>query len=210
MKEMQRGSVLVYILITIFILGILVVSLTNGPEKSMTSGQVDELGILLKSDLNVIESSINDCVVMYPAPVDVDGNSAVDSTDNPNAPFPIYGDLSSGGNTGTAVANIKCPGAPSAQQLVMTTRDGRQLQTLKDTSTYTATYITNTTEGVLLRLSRSNSSPAWTEVISRMNAAYSTCKAAVVTAGGTCAYGCFYYWFLRRSTSVIGGEAGCP
>ena len=185
-----------------------VVAMTQGAKKSSTTQQVDDLTLALQSDIDTVQNAVGECVLTHKDPVDIDNNGTIDATDNPNAPFPLYGDLSSGG-AGTALANIKCPGAPSGSNTIFNNDAGRMLKILSDTATYTSTYLSDSTEGILIAVRRTSSNPAWTEAISRVNDHYSTCEAAYDTAGG-CANGCFYFWIKRLSTSVTAVEATCP
>ncbi len=216
----QAGSVVSYVLLAVFLAGILIMAVTEGPQKNAMTQQLDEIGVLLAGDILVAESAVNDCVLMYSAPIDRDADGDRDTTDNPNAPFPLIYNATTGyAMTGT-MAEAVCPGtaptpltpptAASNQQKLMGGTSKRYFQLLGDTSRYTATFVTDTTEGVYLRITRATSNSLWTEAITRLNTQYSTCKAAVVTAAGVCANGCFYYWFKRLPTTAIGIEAGCP
>jgi hypothetical protein len=208
-RQPCRGSVIVYILITIFLLGMLIFSLTSGPKKSIVSQHIDENFSALSSDISVIESSINDCVLFYSKKVDSDGDG-VDDNNNPNIPYPLYPPLLTSGGAGTSLTGILCPGAPPAKQKVFDNKAGHSFRVLANTSLYTLNYLTDTTEGVLVRVTRASADPIWAETIARLDSKYSDCKAAALTAAGTCVNGCFYYWILRRATSVTAPEAGCP
>jgi hypothetical protein len=217
-RAAERGSVFFYILAAIFLLGVLVVTLTGGPQKSATTGQLDELSTLVHGDLKQIAAAINECVLSYPAAADLDGDGSKTATDNPNPPFPLYSATlppaapGSYGGTGAAFADITCPGAPGLPK-VFDPAKGRYLRVLGDASAYTVNYLTDTTEGVLIRVTSASANPLWTEAISRLNKKYSACSAAAVTAGGTCVNGCFYLWIMRRTdTTAIGttgAEAAC-
>lgn len=225
-QKNQRGSVVTYILIALFLVGLLLAALSQGANKTADSSQLDEMMLYLQLDLKTIHTAANECIQTYSDAVDVDGDGTIDADDNPNPLFPLYGTgaratLTSGTtgaetttDTGTAIANIGCPGSPNANTAVFSGDQKNIFKILGDTATYTTTYFNNggaaSTEGVYIRITRANADPLWTEAISRLNNKYSACSAAAVTAGGTCANGCFYYWILRRSTSVLGGEVGCP
>ena len=209
LKNRQGGNVVTYILIAIFLSGLLVAALSQGSKKSANTTHLDQDANYLRSDLTVIHSAIDECVQVFTSPVDVDGNGTIDTTDNPNAPFPLYDDLSSGG-VGVDFSVIKCPGAASTQQALFTGPTDNRLKILTDTSTYTATYVSDATEGVYIKIINNYSDALWKEIISRVNDKTSICSAAVVVDAGDCAGSCLYYWILRRSTSAIGVEAGCP
>lgn len=221
----EQGSVITYILLVMFLIGILMVSMTEGPKRSAQTQQLDDLVLSLKSDISLIESSVNDCILVYSAAIDRDGDGDKDETDNPNPPFPLVYNSATGYATTGPIAQAICPGAPPAplnhlaappadepsrKQLLIGGQSGRAFKALGNTALYTTTYTTDTTEGVYVRITRATPHLLWTESISRLNAAYSTCKAATVTAAGDCVNGCFYYWIKRLPTSVLGPEAGCP
>lgn len=208
-KQSQKGSVVTYALIAIFLTGLLVAAMSQGAKKSASTSHLDELMLFLQVDVKAIQEAMNECVQLYPGKVDLNDDT-VDDNNNPNIPFPLYGDLSSGA-AGAAITSIKCPGAPTAQQLLFSGNLGNRFKALGDTATYTTTYFTDATEGVYMRITRATSEPLWTEAISRLNGKYSQCVASTVTAAGTCVNGCFYYWFVRRSPGGgLAPEAGCP
>ena len=202
----ERGSIIIYLIMALVLMATLIVFMTQGTKKGPQSQQLDEVTQYLESDVKVIDAAINDCVLTYSAAVDRDADGDKDATDNPNAPFPVYGDLSSGG-AGTAIANIKCLGAPAAKQVIFNNQPGRSFRLLSG-SDYTVTYFTDATEGIRITMSRSSTSDIWLEAIGRLNTKLATCQAEVDTAGG-CANGCLKYWVKRRSTSVA-AEGGCP
>lgn len=203
----QKGSILIYIMLTIFFIGLLIVSLTQGTSKNVTTQQLDALVLDLKSDIDMIETVVDECAASYTVAIDVNGDNAIDATDNPNPPYPLYTAALTNSGVGTALANVYCPGS---KQALFSSATANNFKLLGSTAVYTTTYFNEATEGLLVRVTRAASNDLWTEAISRLNARYSTCKAAVVTDGATCLNGCFYYWLKRPATSAIGVEVGCP
>lgn len=197
----ERGSVVAYALIAIFLLGLLVAALSQGASKSAETSHLDQMVLYLELDLKIIQGAVSECAQVYP--------DIVVGNNNPNPPFPLYNDLSNGA-AGETLTSIMCPGAPSGQQLIFSGNTGSPFKLIGDTTTYTTRYFTDATEGVYIRITRATSDPLWTEAISRMNTKSSACSVAPVTAAGTCVNGCIYYWMLRRATSVLGVEVGCP
>ncbi len=61
----QKGSIIIYILIAIFLTGLLVASMTQGAKKSASSEQVNEMMMYLQSDIRTIQANITECVVTY-------------------------------------------------------------------------------------------------------------------------------------------------
>lgn len=215
----ERGSVIVYILIAIFLTGLLVATMTTGAKKSATSQQLDEAVLYLQADIKTLQSAVTECVMSYPKPVDVDGNGTADAADDPNQPFPLYcadgacaQATMTGGGSGADITSVGCPGAPNGQRPLFSSG---AFKLLGDTSKYNATFLTDATEGVYLRITRAVSDPLWTEAIARLDEKYSKCTAAAVTdnpdpLGFDCSGGCFYYWILRQPTSATSFEATCP
>lgn len=212
----QQGSVIAYILLAVFLIGVLTITMMEGPKRSAQTQQLDELGLQLADDIALIESMMAECTLMHPSPVDIDGDGDKDATDNPNAPLPLIYDSTTGYAdpvTGP-IAKAICPGAPPTpltppdiatdRQLVASARGGRSFRILNNTALYTTTYTSDTTEGVYVRLTRASANELWTEALSRLNDKYSACKAVAVTAAGDCVNGCFYYWIKRDDDSVIG------
>ncbi len=200
----QQGSIIVYILIAIFLTGMLVASMTQGAKKSASSTQINAMMLYLQNDIQTIQSNITECITTYSQGVDINADGNIDASDNPNQPFPLYHTLTYGA-AGDAITAIKCPGAPAAQQTIFNDRISGSLKLLADTSNYTTTYFTNATDGVYIRITRAVSDPLWTEAISRLTTKYSQCSSIVENSspdptGFNCSAGCFYYWILRQSS----------
>lgn len=205
----ERGSIIVYMIMALVLLGLLIAYMSQGTQRGAESFQVDEVLGYLEGDIKIIEAAVGECIMLYPEPTDVDADGDTDATDNPNAPFPLYGTALTNGGAGTAIANIQCPGAPGpdGQRIIFNHGPGREFRLLSG-SAYTVTYLSNAVEGIRITISRSAASEIWSEAISRLNSKIDTCKAEVDTAGG-CANGCLRYWIKRRATSVA-TEGGCP
>lgn len=231
----QRGSIIVYILIAIFLTGLLVSLMSQGAKKSASSEQIDEVMMYLQADIQTVQSNITECVTSYQnnnfCPPNASGNGVscvnqftTQDTGNPNVPFPMPAS-SSGGTVGTPLASIQCPRAPSGQQTIFNGGVIQSLKLLQDTANYTTTYfngnssvpasgnaVTGVYEGVYLRIERTVSDPVWTEAIQRMNSKYAACSVSYVLPGSqdptgyTCPNGCLYYWILRLSTSSTSWE----
>ncbi len=219
----SEGNVLTYILIGIFLLGLLTLAVSEGPKKSAVTMQLDQTIQSLSSDLETLEASITQCTLLYPTPVDINASGTIDTTDNPNAPFPLTYHSASGYALSGVYTRIICPGVPptpltiptvpSANQYLFTNQNASVLKVIGNTAVYTTNYVTSTTEGVYIEvLNLVSANTLWLEAATRINARLSACKAAVVTTGGSCTATnpCLYYWIKRPATSTIGmPEAGC-
>ena len=119
--------------------------------------------------------------------------------------------MSSGGTTGDALLDIKCPAAPSTDNDLFKNQIGYKLSFLNN-GDYDLQYINNTTEGVLIRVHRTAGNDTWwVEARNRIDNRLSNCKAEVNTTVSPCdsSGGCIHYWVKRMGTSAS-VEAGCP
>lgn len=225
----QKGSILIYILIAIFLTGVLIASMTQGAKKSASSEQVNEMMMYLQADIRTIQSNITECVVSYqnnttgcmalsqnsslPGSSCVNGYQSQDSG-NYNVPFPKPSTLLATGS-GTALASITCPRAPAGQQIIFTDSISQSLRLLQDTSNYTVTYYNNSTDGVYFRITRVVTDPLWTEVLNRLPSKYQSCSSMATFAnpdptGANCSAGCFYYFILHPGSAGSPVFGACP
>jgi len=202
-RTREKGSVVAYLLMAVALIAALTAALTKGSHESAVTIQVQQHVKFLETDLQTIRSAINECILVYSDPVDINGDNLINTTDNPNAPFPLYGDLSSGG-LGVPLSEIKCPGN---QQAIFNNKAGKFFS-LIGSSDYTIDYNNNGTEGIQIIILRNSASPVWDEAMSQVNAKLSTCSAEIETGAG-CTNGCFEFWIKRPATSSS-SEAGCP
>lgn len=219
----QKGSILVYILIAIFLTGMLIASMTQGAKKSASSEQVNEMMMYLQADIRTIQANISECVVSYqnncpPGSTTSTCPSQYTAQDsgNYNVPFPTPSTLLATGS-GTALASIICPRAPTAAQTIFTDSISQSLRLLQDTSNYTVTYYNNSTDGVYLRITRVPTDPLWTEVLNRLPSKYQSCSTAVENTssdptGFNCAAvgGCFYFFILHPGSAGSPVFGACP
>lgn len=206
----QSGSVVLYLLAGIAMLATLTLFVTQGIKEQRLNRQITENVPMIINDLYKIESVINRCILMHPEPTDVDNDGDIDAADNPNVPYPVYSDLSTGA-AGGDLLDAKCPAAPSADNDLFKNQIGFNLAFLNN-GNYSLRYINDATEGILIRVHRTAGNDAWwSEARTRVNQKLSTCKAEVNTTITPCDTqgGCIHYWVKRLGTSVS-AEPGCP
>lgn len=112
----QRGSALVYILIAIALLAALTVTFMQPSSQQATSQRSFESFTALKTQIDFIRSTIQECVLVYPG-----GDENLVGT--ANFPFPInpsssyFDGFPDTPNADTdAVRNVRCPGNPGNSQ----------------------------------------------------------------------------------------------
>lgn len=216
----ENGNIVLYLLMALFLAGVLMATMTDSSGRSADSVQIDELQAYLEAEIKTVESAINACVLTYSRTVDLDDDGDMDADDNPNPPFPVYGDLSHSG-TGATLANILCPGAPTGSQMVFGTQPGRQLRLFDDTSLYTVKYYNDPTDGVMLKIIYDRGIPAtqthFYEAARRINEKLAACKAEIRSDGwagtdadceATVNKACLIYW-IKAPVGNSNEEAGC-
>jgi len=217
----QRGSVIIYILIAIFLTGLLVAAMSQGAKKSASSEQINEMMMYLQTDIQTIQSNITECVVSYQnnnfCPPTSSGGCvsqyATQDAGNYNVPFPIPSTALATG-LGTALASITCPRAPGTP-IIFTDSITQSLKLLQDTANYTVAYYNDNTDGVYIRITRVGTDPLWTEVLARLPSKYASCSAVKRTSnpdetGANCSNGCFYYFILHPGPGGSPVFGACP
>lgn len=218
-----RGSIVTYLLVTIFLLGLLTLAVSEGPRKSATTQQLDTLVMQLQNDLDMMEAAINDCVLVYPHPVDINNDGVKDGTDNPNAPFPLTytasGTTSTYNNNGP-LEKMVCPGAPptpltggtaaGSKQLIFGNQAGRSFSLVGNAARYNTNFRNDNVEGVLIKIEPVTETAIWAEAAARINSRYSACK-VLVQKSSPCTNTCIFYYYKRLPTGItLGTEPECP
>ncbi|HPF77890.1 MAG TPA: hypothetical protein PLF01_01240 [Alphaproteobacteria bacterium] len=236
----QSGSALVYILIAIALLAALTASFMK-PSSQQTSAQSSFNTITqMKSQIEFIRSSIQECVLNYP-----DG----DTSDKPNIPASVvrpypftptdgYFALTSGtGAASSAKPNnelqyIGCPGNPGNNKNhgdIFGGRSGKFLPPPPDL--FNAWQYYNGTDGVFFFTETDKSDAFLQTAMEKLDGEFSECETDIIdasaaareltsTAAGTdpkCPSGstCFRVWVITQATATYNGdtdgdEAACP
>lgn len=230
----QSGSALIYILVAIALLAVLTASLMDSSSQQTQSQNQTNLVSEISSQVSLISSSIQECVLSYP-----DQDSSLTSTQQKNAPYPIQpADTYFSTSTPAAAANnnlqnIRCPGNPGGtgltrknHALIFGGSSGKFLP--PPPNLFTAWEYYNGDDGIFFFTSTNKSDSYITSALTKLNAKYSKCEADVIdataspvnlssdtTSGAsgvrTCpsGYKCFRYWIIHKTSSVA-KEAGCP
>ena len=125
----ECGSVLLYIFVAIGLLGALTMSFVNSSTEDLTSERASRAAEQLYNQILMVSAAIQECTISYPnGGGDLDADGDIDTSDNPNSPYPLS--PSDPLNPGGAAANdyidqIKCPGAPAGEELIFDISEGR-------------------------------------------------------------------------------------
>jgi type II secretory pathway pseudopilin PulG len=205
----QQGSALVYILIAIALMGALTASFMNSDSQQSRSQNAFKLASTINAQINVIRSSIDECVLLYPAGDD----NLVVSAYKPHNPYPMhpsssYFDGSSRDGIATRlVKDISCPGNPGdSNEHTPIFGSSKNLPppppVLNDwvyfnwiDSVMGATNF----DGVYVSIGSDNTDPYIVEAFNKVDSQYAACEVDVVTsAADDCDFAnCLRYWILR-------------
>lgn len=199
----EAGNVIIYIFAAMGIFGFLTFIMTNGTKESVAAADVQKMTSLVKTDLETIHSAIQECVLMYPDPVDVNADGNINATDNPSAPYPLY--PPNGSNTtmwwGTPSQNIKtivCPGEYMINNgSKVFDNDSGKFFSILDNTDFTVKYLTNDAPPVMIRIevTYSKVTTVWSEVMSRLDAMLDPSNVGIVdidTSSNT------LYYYIKR------------
>lgn len=239
-QQEERGSALVYILIAIALLAALTVTFMQ-PSSQQTSSQGSFRTVSqLKSQIDVIRSAIQECVLSYKK-----GDKSIDisaSGTDPNARrnFPIkpnsthFNTATIGPTVGRLVRDIRCPGNPGNNdenhELIFGGTSGKFLPSAPDLFEDWQYY--NGTDGVFFWTQTNKSDAFISTALQKLDDEFAECEADIVDASGSAidldsdspaevecpsGYMCFRMRMTIKNTAVYNGDsdgeeaaASCP
>lgn len=216
-----RGSALIYILIAIALLAALTVAFMQPASQQTQTQNAYKLVTDLQSQIGIIQSSIQECVLNYPG-----GDSGIATNgDDPSAvtPFPIKPNSTrlTSPAANREVKNLRCPGNPGNDPdhvAIFGAATGKFLPPPPPLFDEWQYY--NGKDGVFFWTGTSKTDAFLSTALTKLEANYSACEADVIdaTAGAvdletavstvSCANGkrCFRFWMVRIGT----GAPACP
>ena len=226
-KSNASGSALVYILIAIALLAALTASFMRPSSQQTTAQSSFNTMAKLKSQIEFVRSSIQECVLTYP--LGDSGNLTASNRPYPINPSSTYLASPAGNDE---LAHIGCPGNPGNSNdhgKIFGGRSGKFMPPSPELFEPWVYY--NGTDGVFF-FAETNKTDAFLQTaMERLDGEFSECEADVVdatggqieltsTAAGTdpkCPNGstCFRVWIIAQASNVYNGdtdndEAGCP
>ncbi len=232
-RNAERGSALVYILIAIALLAALTATFME-PSSQQTSSQNTFKAVSdLKAQIDMIRTSVQECILLYPG-----GDDTIDTTpgadeEGYNHPFPLDPNSShfSGATIGASgdheVRNLRCPGNPGDNQnheLIFTGSSQKFLPPPPDLFEEWEWY--NSEDGVFFWTHTTKSDAFLTSALQKLDEQFAPCESDIITASGSdfdmdsnasplavCDDGttCFRVWMkVGGVTATEFQEAGCP
>lgn len=234
----QNGSALVYILIAIALLAALTSTFMDSSGQQTSSQNTFNTVSALKSQISLISSSVQECVLTYPqGDAGADGNSGLRNPVTANYAYPI--NPSSGYFTAPAtpaaddaVANIRCPGNPgnSTEHAPIFGGTSGKFMPPAPNLFENWTYYSGP-DGVFFFISTDKTDPYLASALEKLDDQFSECEADVVdNAGGSGAMDltteaasgpscpafsrCLRVWMIAADPQYVGDtatdESACP
>ncbi|MCB1531220.1 MAG: hypothetical protein H6853_00105 [Rhodospirillales bacterium] len=234
-KGRQRGSALVYILIAIALLAALTVTFMEPSSQQTSSQNTFETVSELNTQIGFIRSSVQECVLTYPA-----GDTSLPAGTT-NTPYPINPSSSyftpapkSGAAANDQVRNIMCPGNPGDSNDHADIYSGASGKFLAPPPSLFEEFVYyNGINGVFFFTQTDKTDAFLQSAMQKLDDQFSECEADVIdasggqveltsTAGGgdpKCPAGstCFRVWMITHPSAsgayngdTDGDEAACP
>ncbi len=225
----ESGSALIYILIAIALLAALTVSFME-PSSQQTSSQGSFRTVAdLQSQIQMIQSSIQECVLRYNR-----GDSTISPATDPGqiTPFPIkpssshFTGATPGPTSDDFVRDIRCPGNnggagnENEHELIFAASQGKFMPPAPELFEEWRYY--NGADGVFFWTETTNSDAFLASALQKLDGNYSNCEADIIdsTGGDTdldvagtvdCPGGsiCFRFWVVFNGAASH-QDAGCP
>lgn len=226
----EAGSALIYILIAIALLAALTVTFMEPSSQQTSSQNVFKTVSSLQGQVDMIRSSIQECVLSYPQG-DNSINTAPGGTDpGAKTTYPINPDsdhylgATPGKSGDRLVRNIRCPGnnpggANKADHaLIFSGSTGKFLPPAPDL--FDDWQIYNETDGVFFWTETDKSDAFIISALRKLDEAYAECEADIIDTGGggalnldsqtavqcPAAHVCFRVWMIQNGTAVFNGD----
>ena len=237
--ERERGSALVYILIAIALLAALTMSFMQPSSQQTTSQNSFKSGTDVKSQINVVRSAIQECILRYPIG-DTSINNGTTTDAAHNIPYPIkpnsthFTGATIGPTAGRLVGDLRCPGdnpgdpnnpadaTSKNQDKIFGGSTGRFMPEPPDLFEEWQYY--NGADGVYFWTSTDKSDAFLLTSLEKLDDSFSECEADIIDATGSavdldsavtaetqCDSGhtCFRVWVVANG-SAVHQDAGCP
>lgn len=227
-NEKQKGSALVYILIAIALLAALTATFMDSSSQQTSSQNSFNTVAELKSQINMIRSAIDECVLTYPG-----GDSTMPANpvggENPIRPYPLnaYNTYMTSPSSSTSyVSDIRCPGNPGNSNNHAKIFGGTSGKFLpQPPKLFTGWFYYNNIDGVFILNATDKSDAFLTEAMKKIDSEFSKCEVQYIDAsaglvhttsnnntGYACGAGwkCLRIWIKPTASAIYPGETGCP
>lgn len=199
-RNSQKGSVLLYIFIAVGLLAALTYSFIGDSRDGMSTQNAVKTAQELYAQSNLIRSAIIECTLLYPAGGgDLDASGTIDSSDNPNTPYPVVPSSAlnpEGAQADDSVKYVSCTGAPSGKRNMFqgTNNQGRILP--PPPGGFSNWEYVNDSDGVRIQINAPNTSLG-IATLDRLMEKFETCQADIDYDG--CGSDCFTAWIVRAA-----------
>lgn len=221
----QSGSAFVYILIAIALLAALTTSFMRPSSQQTTAQQSFKTISNLKSQIEFIRSTVQQCVISNPDG-DRGSNGSSGLIGTSNTPYPINPSSAylASPDSNDALKHVRCPGDPGTSNDhadIFTGRTGRFLPPPPDL--FEEWIYHNNSDGVFIFTSTDTTDAFLDTALQKLDDEFAECEADIIdatsgevelTSTGTstdpkCPNGskCFRLWFVSQSSAFFGGDS---
>lgn len=228
-RQSQKGSALIYILIAIALLAALTATFMDSSSGQRTTAQ-ETFNIVtqLNSQANFIRSAIQECVLTYPngdttMPADPVGNTAV----YPVRPYPLQpnNDYLASPTVKTLAKDIRCPGNPGNSNNHAKIFGSNTGKLFPPSPKFFGDWrYFNSKDGVSLFIGSDTSDAFIGTALQKLDAQFTPCEAQYIDAasaavnvvsdqpGMICGLGvkCILIHLVTTPTTLYPGETSCP
>lgn len=233
----EKGSALIYILIAIALLAALTMTFMEPSSQQTSSQNIFKTVSALQGQIDMIRSSVQECVLSYPKgdnTIATTGGSPTDPGARKNYPInpdsDHYTTATPGKSGDQLVRNIRCPGNnpgganKADHELIFTGSDGKYLPPAPDLFEDWQYY--NGEDGVFFWTRTTKTDAFITSALTKLDDEFAECEADVVDATGgaedldsqtpvttQCAAGsvCFRVWMIanKATRTLVNVDTGC-
>jgi hypothetical protein len=196
----QRGGVIFYVFLAVALLAALTYFVTRDSRENTGVQLANKTAQELYVQVNMIRSAIVECTLAHPeGGGDLDASGTIDTTDNPNTPYPLnpYNGAAAYPNSlvpvttysassDNIVRNVACligTTSPSTKQMIFqgANTQGRFLPPAP--TGFGDWFYSNDSNGVRIKITTTNANdPVALDALSRLRAKFATCQAEINVA----------------------------
>lgn len=195
----ESGSALVYILIAVALLAALTATFMRSSNEQPQAQANFRVASTLNSQIQLVRSAIQDCVLTYPAG-DTSGGAPTDNKPYPLEPDNAYLDTPAADKE---VRNIRCPGNPGDSNdhaPIFGGTTGRYMPPPPPGFgqwTYANDADATDPDGIYFQIESVASDVGVGEALNKLADDYATCEVDINYAG--CTTNCLRYWMIRTT-----------
>lgn len=201
-RAAEKGGVIFYIFLAIALLAALTYSFTKDSHDNVAVQIANKTAQELYVQVNLVRSAVVECTLAWPGGgPDVDVNGTVETTENPNNPYPLIptdAQNPGGAAADDSVRNLSCIGAPTGKTNIFQGAGNQGRFLPPPPAGFGQWLYVNDSSGVRIKISTTSSSDlTGLDALNRLMTRFTTCQADLNYGG--CGTHCFTAWIQRTA-----------